>query len=377
MIRIGITGLTGFIGSHLANTLLLYPEEFTLIPFKDSFFSNITLLRGFVQQCDVIVHLAAMNRHPDPAVIFETNIQLVNRLIEAMLLENVTPQLLFSSSTQEENNTTYGNSKREGRLLFNEWALSKGASFTGLIVPNVYGPFGRPNYNSFISTFCYKLTRGETPEVVNDSLINLIYIGNLCNYILNKIRSRQKSKDSVVECDYVPFDFEKKVTEVLQLLQYFKNLYFDQGCIPRLNDNNEINLFNTFRSYIDYPRHFPVKLVQHSDPRGIFVETLKLGVGGQVSFSTTLSGITRGNHYHTRKIERFTVIKGKARIQLRKIGSNEVFDFFLDGNTPSYVDIPIWHTHNISNIGEDDLYTLFWINEWYNPGDSDTYFENV
>lgn len=377
MIRIGITGLTGFIGSHLANTLLLYPEEFTLIPFKDSFFSNITLLRGFVQQCDVIVHLAAMNRHPDPAVIFETNIQLVNRLIEAMLLENVTPQLLFSSSTQEENNTTYGNSKREGRLLFNEWALSKGASFTGLIVPNVYGPFGRPNYNSFISTFCYKLTRGETPEVVNDSLINLIYIGNLCNYILNKIRSRQKSKDSVVECDYVPFDFEKKVTEVLQLLQYFKNLYFDQGCIPKLNDNNEINLFNTFRSYIDYPRHFPVQLVQHSDPRGIFVETLKLGVGGQVSFSTTLSGITRGNHYHTRKIERFTVIKGKARIQLRKIGSNEVFDFFLDGNTPSYVDIPIWHTHNISNIGEDDLYTLFWINEWYNPGDSDTYFENV
>jgi UDP-2-acetamido-2,6-beta-L-arabino-hexul-4-ose reductase len=107
------------------------------------------------------------------------------------------------------------------------------------------------------------------------------------------------------------------------------------------------------------------------------VETIKLGVGGQVSFSTTVPGITRGNHYHTRKIERFTVIKGKARIQLRKIGTDEVMDFYLDGNEPSYVDMPIWYSHNITNIGEDELYTQFWINEWYNPADGDTYFEEV
>ena len=133
-------------------------------------------------------------------------------------------------------------------------------------------------------------------------------------------------------------------------------------------------MFNTFRSYIQ-PR--PVELQQHVDPRGIFVETIKLGVGGQVSFSTTVPGITRGNHYHTRKIERFTVIKGKALIQLRKIGTAEVFNFELDGKKPAYVDIPVWYTHNIKNIGDEELYTQFWINEWYDSNDGDTYFEEV
>lgn len=138
-----------------------------------------------------------------------------------------------------------------------------------------------------------------------------------------------------------------------------------------------MNLFNTFRCYIDYSGHFPIKLIQHSDPRGVFVETIRLGIGGQVSFSTTIPGITRGNHYHTRKIERFTVIKGKARIQLRKIGTEEVLNFELDGSEPAYVDMPIWYTHNITNIGKDELYTQFWINEWYDPEDGDTYFEPI
>ena len=102
-----------------------------------------------------------------------------------------------------------------------------------------------------------------------------------------------------------------------------------------------------------------------------------MGIGGQCSFSTTVLGITRGNHYHTRKIERFAVIKGKALIQLRKIGTDKVLDFYLDGNEPAYVDMPIWYTHNIKNIGEEELYTIFWINEPYNPEDADTYFEEV
>ena len=168
-----------------------------------------------------------------------------------------------------------------------------------------------------------------------------------------------------------------KITEILNLFQDYKRLYFDQGSIPVLRDPNEVNLFNTFRCYIDYSGHFPIKLIQHSDPRGVFVETIRLGIGGQISFSTTIPGITRGNHYHTRKIERFTVIKGKARIQLRKIGTEEVLNFELDGSEPAYVDMPIWYTHNITNIGKDELYTQFWINEWYDPEDGDTYFEPI
>ena len=182
---------------------------------------------------------------------------------------------------------------------------------------------------------------------------------------------------AIIERDHVPYDFEKKVTDILALLENYKAIYFDQGIIPELKDQNEVNLFNTFRCYIDLSTHFPVKLTQHADPRGVFVETIKLGIGGQVSFSTTEPGITRGNHYHTRKIERFTVIKGKARIQLRKIGTNEVLNFDLDGSEPSHVDMPIWYTHNITNTGKQELYTQFWINEWYNPEDGDTFFESV
>ena len=377
MIKVGITGQPGFVGTHLYNMLGLVNDEFERVSFEDAFFQDENRLRDFVKRCDVIVHLAAMNRHPDPKVIYRTNIQLVKQLIDAMVAEKVTPHVLFSSSTHEEFDNEYGNSKREGRTLLEEWAKRNGASFIGMVVPNVYGPFGRPNYNSFIATFCYKLTHGETPHVLQDSDVRLIYVGNLCNYILNKIREVRNCSFSIIERDAVPYDFDKKVTEILSLFENFRELYFDQGIIPVLKDKNEMNLFNTFRCYIDQATHFPAKLVQHADSRGVFVETIKLGVGGQVSFSTTVPGVTRGNHYHTRKIERFTVIKGKARIQLRKIGADEVLNFDLNGKEPSYVDMPIWYTHNITNTGEEELYTQFWINEWYNPEDGDTFPETV
>ena len=154
-------------------------------------------------------------------------------------------------------------------------------------------------------------------------------------------------------------------------------VYFLKEIIPDLHTSFDINLFNTFRSYIDYPVYFPKILNQNIDSRGSFVEIIRLCNGGQVSFSTTLPGITRGNHFHTRKIERFAVIKGKALISLRKIGTTQIQDFHLDGSAPAYVDMPVWYTHNITNIGEDELYTIFWINEFYNPEDADTYLETV
>ena len=371
--RIGITGQAGFVGTWLYNTLGLY-KEFERIPFEDSFFEDRKRLREFVSKCDAIIHLAAMNRHPDEQVIYETNINLVTSLIEAMELEGSAPHIIFSSSSQEENDNLYGRSKREGRELFEKWAVRNGASFTGLVIPNVFGPFSRPNYNTFIATFAYKLINGENPEVKIDGDIKLIYVGNLCEFIISQIKENKKG---TVEKVVVPYDFESKVSDILSKYNTYTEQYYNNGIIPILSNQNDINLFNTYRSYINYSTKYPVKLKQNIDNRGVFVETIKIGVGGQVSFSTTVPGITRGNHYHTRKIERFTVIKGKARIQLRKIGTDEVLDFYLDGNEPSYVDMPVWYTHNITNIGEDELYTQFWINEWYNPEDGDTYFEEV
>lgn len=368
MLKIGITGQAGFVGTHLFDRLGLEPEKYERLPFEDAYFGEESRLREFVRRCDVIVHLAAMNRHESDEVLYRTNIGLVRKLIDAMERESVTPHVLFSSSTQEERDNPYGRSKREGREMLEAWAARSGASFTGLVVPNVFGEFSRPNYNTFVATFAHKLVNGEQPTVLTDSCVKLIHVGSLCRFVLEQFGQRGIRR---VE---VPWDFERKVTEILALFERFKELYFDQGIIPPLKDRNEVNLFNTFRSYIP-PRC--VKLVRHADPRGVFVETIKLGVGGQVSFSTTRPGITRGNHYHTRKIERFTVIRGQARIQLRKIGSEEVFEFDLDGSEPAYVDMPVWYTHNITNTGDDELYTQFWINEWYDPADGDTYFEAV
>lgn len=158
MICVGITGQSGFVGTHLYNTLGLFPDKYKRIPFEDAYFQSQNTLRDFVKQCDVIVHLAAMNRHPDPQILYETNIRLVRDLIAAMEAESVSPHVLFSSSTQEERDNEYGLSKREGRALLEEWAEKNRANFIGMVVPNVYGPFGRPNYNSFIATFAYKHT---------------------------------------------------------------------------------------------------------------------------------------------------------------------------------------------------------------------------
>ncbi|MBK9291986.1 MAG: NAD-dependent epimerase/dehydratase family protein [Bacteroidetes bacterium] len=388
MIKIGITGQSGFVGTHLFNTLGLYPDKFERIPFEDTYFQDESKLKRFVNSCDAIVHLAAMNRHNDPQVIYNTNIRLVKQLIAACEATNSTPHILFSSSTQEERDNLYGKSKREGRQLFEQWAHKNNARFTGLIIPNVFGPFGHPYYNSVVATFCHQLTHDETPKIEVDGELKLIYVGELVNEIISNILLHRVSQshspcntvsNSVKPCEskIIPHTSTIIVSDLLKKLEVFKTNYFEKGEIPNLDTAFERNLFNTFLCYIDHPTFFPYHLRLNTDNRGSFVEVVKLNSGGQVSFSTTVPGITRGNHFHTRKAERFAVIKGKARIQLRRIGTDKVMNFDLDGNQPAFVDMPIWHTHNITNTGDEELYTIFWISEHFNPEDADTYFEKV
>ena len=379
MIKIGITGQAGFVGTHLYNTLGLYPVEFARVPFEDEFFEDPSKLEAFVKECDAIVHLAAMNRHGDPQVIYDTNIRLVNQLIEAMEKTGSAPHLLFSSSTQEESDNPYGRSKKEGRNLFGQWADKNNAQFSGFIIPNVFGPFGHPFYNSVIATFCHQLTRNETPRIEVDTEIKLIYVSELVKHFIDIIELMRNQHGSHCVIDEIAVQPTSKirVSTLLKVLQTYKTNYFSHGEIPSLDNPFKLNLFNTFISYIDHQSFFPLKLKKNTDDRGSFVETVKLNSGGQVSFSTTVPGITRGNHFHTRKAERFVVIKGKARIQLRKIGTDKIMSFELNGNQPSFVDMPVWHTHNITNTGDEELYTIFWINEFYDSADPDTFFEAV
>ena len=371
MIKVGVTGSNGFIGWHLCQTLKLHIDSFLLIEFKRNWFDNAIELDKFVSKCDIIVHLAGLNRHSEESTIFEINVGLANRLVDAFNRTNFKGQVLFSSSIQEERNNVFGNSKKEARAIFSKWAKNNSTQFKGLIIPNVYGAFGVPFYNSVIATFSQQLVNNEAPKIEIDATLNLIYINDLVKSIIELFN---KETEDIVSIKYTD---SYKVSEILELLNLFKDTYYDNGQIPSFQNQFEINLFNTFRSYFNLAVYFPVKYKNNVDERGNFVEIIRLGIGGQVSYSTTKPGITRGNHFHTRKIERFSVIKGKALIQLRKIGTNEVFDYYLSGDEPAYLDMPIWYTHNIKNIGDEELYTMFWINELYDAKDPDTYFEKV
>ncbi len=303
MIKVGITGQNGFVGKHLYNTLGLFPDEFLRVEFQRDFFKTDIELDTFVSQCDVIVHLAAMNRHESQEVIYETNVNLVQKLVASLERTNSKPHVLLSSSSQEERDNLYGKSKKEGRELIANWAEKNQAIFTGLIIPNVFGPFGKSFYNSVVATFCHQVSHNETPKIDVDGYLKLIYVGELVQEIINQIRT--KNHQPKLEIQYTS---EKKVSEILALLQHYKSEYQDKGCIPILASVFELNLFNTYRCYMDIATHFPVKLLQHTDERGSFVEIIRLEVGGQVSFSTTKPNITRGNHFHTRKIEQFNIV---------------------------------------------------------------------
>lgn len=243
MIRVGITGQPGFVGTHLFSALGEHPQTFERIPFEDVFFEDEGKLRAFVKQCDVVVHLAAMMRSPIEGEVYKVNMRLVHQLIDAMDAENVSPCVLFSSSIQEGNGSEYGRCKQEGGALLSNWAKAHNTSFVKLVFPNLFGPGARPNSHSFIATFCYKLTHGETPQVFVDNVVPLKYIGNLEKELLDIIVNLAAEKD----CKTIHFspEFSLRVTDVLGRLKGFMN-----GMEPV--DMADKALYETLLSYKDY-----------------------------------------------------------------------------------------------------------------------------
>jgi len=369
-IRVGITGQSGFIGTHLSILLKSRKDRIDQVPFLPEYFNDDEQLRNFVNKCDVIVHLAAKNRG-DPEEVYRTNILLVSTLIQALEKTNRKPHVIFSSSIQEIRDNAYGKSKLDGRELFENWSKRNQAKFTGLIIPNVFGPFGKPFYNSVISTFAYQLTHQCPPMIETNADLDLIYVSSLTEKIYQLIIDDEKR--SIIT---IPADRKMKVSQILSKFQEFHDTYLENHIIPRFSDDFDVALFNTFRSFIE-PDHFPITPVCNTDNRGFFIELVKEFSGGQTSFSVTLPGITRGNHYHMRKIERFCVLNGEACLRLRRIGTDKIVEYHLSGSKPSFVDIPVFYTHDLSNEGKTELTTIFWTNELFNPQNPDTYYENV
>lgn len=249
-IKVGITGQSGFVGTNLSNKLQEYPEKYECIPFEDNFWQDEHVLRNFVKQCDVVFHFACLVRSPKPGVVYDTNIMLGNQLVNAMIMEDVHPCVLFASSIQEFDESEYARCKRETREQLANWAKQHNTGFAGLIFPNLFGPLARPNSHSFIATFCYKLTHGEQPQVLVDNNVSLKFIDNLVVEMIDTLDNLviEKFNRSV---RFQP-DFTMKVTKVLDILTRIKETYYDKNIEPEITTDAEQSLFTTFKSYINY-----------------------------------------------------------------------------------------------------------------------------
>lgn len=365
--RIGITGSNGLIGWHQRAYFkaIQTPHEIRLA--NRSTFDNHASLQEFASGLDTIIHFAGVNRDSDD-VVEKINISLAKRLTVACEETQSTPTLVFANSTHYDRDTAYGRGKRVAAETLENWAHKNNTGFVNLILPHVFGEFGKPFYNSVVSTFCHQLAQRETPEIIVDGELELVHAQDVAAFCLNAIEEKRSGK--------IRLDGTKIC--VSALLETLRNMLacYQSGVFPTLASNFEISLFNTLRSYL-FPNHYPAKLTLHSDNRGSLFEVVKSLGGGQVFLSTTRPGITRGNHFHTKKVERFLVAGGEATIRLRKLFQNNIVSFSVRGNEPCYIDIPTFYTHDITNTGTSDLLTLFWANEIFDPKHPDTISEPV
>jgi UDP-2-acetamido-2,6-beta-L-arabino-hexul-4-ose reductase len=363
---VGVTGAEGLIGWQTAVFLKTIPDVELKLATRVTFNEELQL-EAFVKSCDVIFHFAGMNRGSDTEVA-QTNIALIKTLIAALEKVGSTAHLIFSSSTHIKRETLYGQSKRECAALLEAWALRAGALFTNMVLPNVFGERGKPFYNSVVSTFCHQIALGETPTVHQDAQLEQIHAQAVARAFWDVVQNKQSGEVWLA-------GQQISVLSLLEKIRGFQELYA-LHIIPDVRNDFDRDLFNTYRSYL-YPSQYPRALTLHSDYRGSLFESVKTLNGGQTFLSTTKSGITRGNHYHTRKVERFLVVSGEAEIRVRRVFDAKVQVLEVSGTQPSYVDIPTLHTHNITNVGSGELITLFWTHEFYNPSAPDTMMELV
>lgn len=324
-------------------------------------------LREFVAGSQAVVHLAGMNRGAD-AEIEAVNLDLADRLIAACEGSGATPHVVYANSAHHDRSTAYARSKRRVGERLAAWAAHHGARYTDFILPNVFGEGGRPFYNSVVATFCHQLAVGKTPRVIDDREIELVHAQEVATHVVDAV---QRGVTGEVRLAGRPIRVGALLRRLEELLAQYR-----QHVLPSFADVFDLSLFNTLRHYL-FPRHYPVRLEIRRDPRGSLFEAVRTMHGGQCFFSSTRPGITRGNHYHRAKVERFLVVQGAARIRIRRLLTTEVTEFDVSGETPAYIDIPTLHTHDITNTGQSDLITLFWAHEFYDPRCPDTYTEPV
>lgn len=367
-LRVGITGAYGMLGWHM-RCRAFAQEGWEVIPAGRETFASESALDAFVAGADVIVHLAGVNRASDPAEVREQNPALARQLTAALERTGDRPHVLYSSSTHARGDSEYGQAKREAGRILAQWAERAGARYTELVLPHVFGECGRPHYNSVVHTFCHQVVAGEQPEINAAGQLELLHAGAVTQIIVDAVRAGTTG-------ELAPAGQAISVGEVWERVQELHRGYFEQQLVPRFETDFELALFNVYRSYL-FPERYPLALTVHADDRGDLFEGVRSHNGGQTFVSTTRPGITRGNHFHFGKVERFLVLRGAAEIAIRRLFDDRVHRFRVSGSQPVYLDMPTLHTHSITNVGESELLTLFWAHEIFDPEAPDTIFEPV
>lgn len=364
-----ITGANGFIAKNLIATL---NKEVSILKYDVD--NTIEELREYTRKADFVFHLAGVNRAPEVSE-FEKGNKGFTELLGEMLQEN--PQkipVLMTSSIQAELDNPYGQSKKSAESLLCEYGRKTGAEVYIYRLPNVFGKWCRPNYNSVIATWCYNVAN-ELPIQINnpETELKLVYIDDVIREFINAFNdSESRSKDGFC---FVPRTFKATLQEIADTLKTFKESR-ETLIFPSMERDFERFLYATYLSYLP-ENEFGYELEMKPDQRGWLAEFIKSESMGQIFISRTKPGITRGNHWHHTKVEKFLVIEGKAVIKFRPINGQGVIEYRVTGDKLEVLDIPPGYTHSITNVGDTDLITLFWADEIFNPAKPDTNYLEV
>lgn len=368
--KVLVTGAKGFVGKNLCITLknvghTIY--EYDIDTPEDC-------LDEYCADCEFVFNLAGVNRPKNESEFLTGNFGFAEKLLNTLKNHNNTCPVMLSSSTQAALDNPYGKSKKAGEYLFFSYSEQTGAKVLVYRFPNLFGKWCRPNYNSAVATFCNNIANGLPITVTDRNIkLNLVYIDDLVKECINAL-SGNETRGNDGYC-VVPIVFEKTLGEITDLIYSFAKSREDLS-VANMSDPFAKRLYSTYLSYLPRDK-FSYPLEMHCDDRGSFTEIIRTADRGQFSVNVAKPGITKGNHWHHTKNEKFLVVSGKGVIRFRKPDETEVIEYFVSGDKLEVVDIPTGYTHNIENTGDTDLVTFMWCNECFDPENPDTFFLKV
>ena len=367
-----VTGARGFIGKNLITALQRREEADAVSVTTFSSQDPIDKLSELVSKADVVFHLAGANR-PEKDEDFQTvNVDLTQSLVDCLEKSERSPVVVFTSSTQATRDNVYGKSKLAAEQVLTDYHQRTKNSTSIYRLPNVFGKWSRPNYNTVVATFCHKLSHGEEISIHDPSSpMTLVYIDEVVRCLLRHV----DAPDKLQLQEQVDETFDITVGELAERLRAIDSVRKSLR-IPDLSDSLNRYLYSTYNSLLDED-NFASPVDLKTDDRGWLFELVKSDTFGQIFVSTTKPGITRGNHYHDTKIEKFCLIQGTGIIRFRHLESEQVIEYPVDDSQIKIVDIPPGYTHSIENSGDQTMVVLFWANEIFNPERPDTYWVPV